>query len=143
MKVTVNGTNVFGMPLWSFPKIALPGVIGALAEQGFARAPAATEQMTEALSEMYSCNARGATNYGLKVFEIAHANTACALDFFAHLLASKSATDVLTLSAEQTRKAFDMATDQNKELWMLGQKLAAEVGDAARSRFAKVLHQAV
>jgi hypothetical protein len=33
----MNGTNGFAMPL-GFAKIALPGVIGELAEQGVARA---------------------------------------------------------------------------------------------------------
>ncbi|MGY3588309.1 phasin [Bradyrhizobium sp. USDA 4341] len=142
MKVTVNGTNVFGMPLLSFPKIGLPGVIGDLAEQGFARAQVASKQMTEALGEAYSCNARGATDYGLRVFEISHANAASALDFFVQLLGSKSAADVLTLSTEQARKAFDLASDQNRELWALGQKLARETSEPVKKHFAKVLHQA-
>jgi phasin len=149
VKVTPNGTNVFGMPLLDFSKIALPGVSGELAEQGLARAregcekiKAASEEMTEALRETYSSNARGATDYGLKVFEISNAHAASALDFFAHLLGSKSATDVVALSAAQARKAFDTATDQNKELWALAQKLAAETGEPIRKHVTKVLHQA-
>ncbi|WP_224741746.1 phasin family protein [Bradyrhizobium sp. 2S1] len=142
MKVTVNDTNVFGMPLLSFPKIGLPGVIGDLADQGFSHARAASGRMTEVLGETYSCNARGAADYALKVIEISHANAASALDFFAHLLGSKSAADVLTLSTEQARKAFDTASDQNRELWALGQKLAAETSEPVRKHFAKVLHQA-
>ncbi|MGF6307815.1 phasin [Bradyrhizobium sp. i1.8.4] len=142
MKVTTNGTNIFGMPLLDFPRVALPGAIGDLAEQGLVRAQAASKQMTEALGEAYSCNARGATDYGLKVFEISHANAASALDFFVHLLGSKSATDVLTLSTEHARKAFDMASDQNKELWALGQKLATETSEPVKKHFARVFHQA-
>ncbi|MFB9264351.1 phasin family protein [Bradyrhizobium erythrophlei] len=142
VKVTVNGTNIFGMPLLGFPKIALPGVIGDLAEQGLARARATSEQMTEALSETCSWNARGATDYGLKMLEISHANAASALDFFAHLLDSRSATDVLTLSTEQARKAFDMASDQNKELREIGQKLATEMAERVNKHFAGVLHHA-
>jgi phasin len=149
MKVTQNGTNDFGMPFLDFSKIVLPGVSGELAEQGFARAregyekiKAASEEMTEALRETYSSNARSATGYGLKVFEISYANAASALDFFVHLYGSKSATDVYTLSAAQARKAFDTASDQNKELWALTQKLATETGEPIRKRFTKVLHQA-
>ena len=58
MKVTLNGTNVFEMPLLGFSKFALPGVIGELAEQGAARAregyekiKVASEEMTEALRD--------------------------------------------------------------------------------------------
>ena len=94
------------MPWLDFSKVALPGVGRELAEQGLARAregcekiKAASEEMTEALRETYSSNARCTTDYGLKVFEISNANAASALDFFVHLFGSKSATDVLGLSA--------------------------------------------
>src|SRR5882757_4818333 len=149
MKVALNETNVFGMPLLGFPKIALPGVSFGLAEQGFARARegcekmrVASEAMTEALRETYSSNARSTTDYGLKVLEISNANAASAIDFFVHLLGSKSVADVYTLSASQARKTFDIASDQNKELWAIAQKLATETGEPIRDHFAKVLHKA-
>ena len=149
MKLTPNGTNVFGMPWLDFSKVALPGVGRELAEQGLARGregcekiKAASGEMTVALRETYSSNARSTTDYGLKVFEISNANAASALDYFVHLFDSKSATDVYTLSAAQVRKAFDTASDQNKELWALAQKLATETGEPIRKRFTKVLHQA-
>jgi hypothetical protein len=74
------------------------------------------------------------------VFELSNANAAATLDFMIHLCGSKSATDVLTLSAEQTRKAFVAASDQNRELWTLAQKLATETGEPIRKHFSKVLH---
>ena len=149
VKAGLNGANGFGMPLFGFPRIALPGVFGELAEQAGARAQegcekikAASEQMAEALRESYSTNAGSATNYGLKVIEISNANTASAIDFFAHLLGSKSVMDVFTLSAAQARKAFDTAFAQNKELRELAQKLATETGEPIRKHVAKVLYQA-
>lgn len=147
MKVTANGTNVFGMPLPDFSKFALPGIGGneqalARTREGFEKIRAASEEMTETLREAYSGNARSATDYGLKVLEISNANAAATLDFLIHLCGSKSATDVFTLSAAQTRKAFDTASDQNKELWALAQKLATETGEPIRKHFTKVLHPA-
>jgi len=148
VKAGLNGTNGFGMPLFGFPRIALPGVFGELSEQGVARAQegcekikAASEEMAEALREIYSSNARSATGYGLKVIEISNANTASAIEFFAHLLGSKSVTDVFVSSAAQARKAFDTASTQNKDLSELAQKLATETGEALRKHVAKVLHQ--
>jgi phasin len=144
-KAGLNGTNGFSMPLFGFPKVAF----GAFAEQGIGRAQegcekikAASEEMGEALRETYSSNAKGATDYGLKVIEISKDNAASAIDFFAQLLASKSMTDVFTLSATQARKVFDAASSQNKELWELTQKLATETGEPVRKRVAKVLHPA-
>ena len=147
MKVTLNGTNVFGIPLPDFSKIALPGVGGndqllARAREGFEKIKAVSEAMTEALRETYSSNARSATDYGLKVFEISNANAASALDFLIHLCGSKSPSDVFALSAAQTRKAVDTASDQNRELWTLAQKLATETGEPIRKHFTKALHQA-
>jgi phasin len=148
VKAGLNGTNGFVMSLFGFPRIALPGVFGELAEQGVARAQegcekikAASEEMAEALRETYSSSARSATGYGLKVIEISNANTASAIDFFAHLLGSKSVTDAFTLSAAQARKASDTASAQNKDLWELAQKLATEAGEPIRKHVGKVLHQ--
>jgi phasin len=146
MKAGMNGTNGFEMSLFGFPKIALPGVIGELAEQGVARAQqgcekfkVASEEMAEALRQTYSINAKSTTDYGFKMFEISNANTASAIDFFAHLLGSKSVTDVFTLTVEQARKAVDTASAQNKELFGLAQKLATETGEPIKKHFAKVL----
>ena len=138
MKTDLNGTNGFALP-----------VFGALAERGLARAKEgcekikiASEQMTEALSETYSANAGSATSYGLKVIEISNANTAAAMDFFVHLLGSKSVTDVINLSAEQARKTFVATSAQNRELWELAQKLATEASEPVRKRVASVFQKA-
>ncbi|BBO05040.1 MULTISPECIES: phasin family protein [Bradyrhizobium] len=146
-KLPPNGTNVFAMPWLDFSKVMLPGVGRELAEQGLARAregcekiKAASEEMTQTLRETYSSNARCTTDYGLKVFEISNANAASALDFFVHLFGSKSATDAYTLSAAHARKAFATASDQNRELWGLAQKLATETGEPIRKHFTRVLH---
>jgi phasin len=146
VKVEVNGTNGFGMPLLGFPKTAL---FGELAEKGIAHAQdgcekikAASGEMAEALRETYSSNAKSANDFGLKVIEISSANTASAIDFFNHLLGSKSVTDVLTLSTAQARKAFDIASAQNKELRELGQRLAAETGEPIRKHVSKALYRA-
>lgn len=147
MNLPPNGTNVFAMPWLDFSKAMLPGVGRELAEQGLARAregcekiKVASEEMTQALRETYSSNARCTTDYGLKMFEISNANAASALDFFVHLFGTKSATDAYTLSADHARKAFDTASDQNRELWALAQKLATETGEPIRKHFTRVLH---
>jgi phasin len=148
VKVAADVSNGFALPLFGFPKTALSGLFGELAEQGVARAQegcekmkAASGEMAEALRETYSSNARSASDYGLKVIEISNANTASAIDFFVHLLGSKSVTDVLSLSAAQARKTFEAASSQNKELWELGQKLASETGEPIKKHVAKALHQ--
>lgn len=146
MKVTTNGTNVFAVPLPDFSKITMAGFgneqVAERTRQGFEKIKAASDEISEALRETYSSNARSTTDYGLKVFEISNANAAAAIDFLIHLCGSKSANDVFRLSAAQTRKAFDTASDQNSELWALARKLATETGEPIRKHFTKVLQQA-
>jgi phasin len=145
VKANLNGTT----DLSGTNGFALPGVFGALAEQGIARAQAgcekikvASEQMGEALRQTYSANVGGATSYGLKVIEISNANTAAAMDYFIHLLGSKSVTDIISLSAEQARKTFDATSAQNRDLWDLAQRLAAEASEPARKQVARVFQKA-
>jgi phasin len=134
VKASLNGTTTAN----GAKGFALPGVFGALAEQGVARA----QEMAETLRETYSANAESATSYGLKVIEISNANTAAAMDFFVHLLGSKSVTDVFALSAAQARKTFDATSAQNRELWDLAQKLAAEAGEPVRKHVGKIFQKA-
>jgi phasin len=147
-KTGVSTANGFGMAPFGF-KLAFPGTFGEFAEHGVARAQegcekikGASQGMAEAFRETYSSTAKSATDYGLKVIEISTANTTAAIDFFAHLLGSKSVTDVVTLSAAQARKGFDAASAQNKELWELGQRLAMETGEPVRKRVTQALQRA-
>jgi phasin len=145
VKVEANVSNGFTLPLFGFQKTAL---FGDLAEQSVARAQegcekmkAASGEMAEALRETCSSHARSASEYGLKLIEISNANTAAAMDFFAHLLGSKSMTDVLSLSAAEARRTFEAASWQNMELWKLGQNLAAVTSEPLKKHVAKALHQ--
>jgi phasin len=128
---------------------ALPGMFGAFAEQGIARAQAgcekmkaASEQIGETLRDTYSASAESATSYGLKVIEISNANTAAAMDFLVHLLGSKSVPDAISLSAEQARKTLVATSAQNRELWELAQKLSAEASEPVRKHAASVFQKA-
>lgn len=148
VKAGPNGANGLGLPLFGF-KAAWPGLFGEMAEQGVARAQegcakikSASEGMAETMRESYSSTARSATDYGLKVIEISNANAASAIDFFAHLLGSRSVTDALALSATEARRGFETASLQNKQLWELGQKLAMETSEPVRKRVAQVLERA-
>lgn len=145
VKAEVNGTNGFGMPWFEFPKNAF----GEMAERGVSRAQercekikALSEGIAGALSEAYASNAKGAADYGLKLIDFSKTNTASAMDFFSHLLESRSVVDVVTLSATEARKAFDAAAAQNRELFDLAQRLARETGEPIRKHVASALQQA-
>jgi phasin len=157
MKVEVNtnppNANVqageqpgFDMPLFELPKMAMPGFFRGIAENSVARVKencekmkAASGEMADVLRETFSTNAKGAADYGIKIIEISSVNTTSAFDFLANLMGKKSPSEIMTLSAAQAHKNFDVASAQNKELWDLAQKAATETAEPIKKSVARVL----
>src|ERR1700732_130699 len=155
MKVEVNTdpANVqagekrgFDMPLFELPKMAMPEVFRGIAEHSVVRVKencekmkAASGEMADVLRETYSTNAKGAADYGIKVIEISNDNTTSAFDFFTNLMGTKSLSEIMTLSAAQAHKNFDVASAQNKELWDLAKKAAIETAEPIKKSVARAL----
>jgi phasin len=146
-EVSGSGKRGFDIPLFAIPGIS--GIFSGFAEQGVARAKescekmkATSEEIAEIVKETYSTNAKGAADYGAKVIEISGENTNSAFDFFTHLMETRSVSDIVSLSAAQSRKTFEAATVQNRELWELAQRVATETAEPIKKSFAKVLQKA-
>jgi phasin len=136
----------FDMPLSELPKMAMPGFFRGIAENSVMRVKencekmkAASGELADVLRETYSTNAKGAADYGLKVIEISSVNTTSAFDFFTNLIGTKSLSEIMTLSAVQARKNFDVTSAQNKALWDLAQKAAIETAEPLKKSVARVL----
>jgi phasin len=157
MKVEVN-TNTpnansqakrgFDMPLFEFPRMAMSGVFRGIADHSVVRVKESCEKMKAAsgeladiLRETYSTNARGATDYGVKVIEISGVNTNSAFDFLTNLLDTKSLSEIIQLSATQSRKNFEATSEQNRALWELAQKVATETAEPIKKSFTRVLQK--
>jgi hypothetical protein len=54
-------------------------------------------------------------------------------------MGTKSLSEIMTLSAVQARKNFDVASAQNKELWELAQKAAIKIAEPIKKSVARVL----
>lgn len=138
----------FEMPLFELSKMAMPGVFRGIAEQSVVRVrencekmKAASGELADVLRETYSTNAKGAADYGVKVIEISSVNTTSAFDFLTNLMGTKSLSEIMKLSAAQSRKNFDVASAQNKELWDLAQKVATEAAEPIKKSVAKILQR--
>ena len=143
-KVEANEKRGFDMPLF-----AMPGIFRGIAEQGVVRArdnyekiKAASGEIAEILRETYSTNTKGAADYGVKVIEISGVNTNSAFDFLTHLMGMRSLSEIIQLSATQSRKNFEATSAQNKELWELAQKVATETAEPIKKSFTRVLQKA-
>ena len=138
-KTVKNSGSSFGPPNYEMPKLDLPTMevppaFRELADKGVAqardiyeKAKAATEQATNQLKEAYTTAAKGATDYNIKVIEIARANTNTAVDNAFELLGVKSLTEFVELSTKHARKQFEVITAQTKELAELAQKVTTEI----------------
>jgi phasin len=133
----------FDMPLF-----AMPRMFRGIAEQSVVRArdncekmKAASGEIADILREAYSTNAKGAADYGVKVIEISGVNTNSAFDFVSNLMDTKSLSEIIKLSATQSRKSFEVASAQNRELWELAQKVATETAEPIKKSFTRVLQK--
>src|SRR5271154_6912629 len=113
----------FEMPKFDMPKVEMPAAFRELAERGVAQAKdtyekmkAAAEEATDVLETTYSTATKGASDYGLKVIEVARTNTNAAFDYAGELLAAKTLSEVIELSSTHARKQFEALTAQSKEL---------------------------
>ncbi len=121
------------IPKINLPKMEVPAAFRELADNGVAqardnceKAKAATEKASDRLKDAYTTAAKGATDYNLKVIEIAGINTNTAIDNANELLGVKSLSEFVALSSAHARKQFEAMTAQTKELTELAQKVTAE-----------------
>ena len=98
----------------------------AEAKDTYEEAKAVTEKATNQLKHAYTTAAKGATDYNLKVIEIARANTNTAVDNAFELLGAKSPTEFVELSAKHAHKQFEAMAAQTKELTELAQKVTTD-----------------
>jgi phasin len=70
---------------------------------------------------------KGATEYNLKIIEIASTNTNAAFEHAQQLLGVKSPSEFVELSTAHARKQFDTMIAQTKELTELAQKVTTKI----------------
>ena len=116
--------------------IETPAAFREFAEKGLSQAKdsyekmkSAAEEATSLLEETYTCATKGATDYGLKLIEVARANSNAAFDYAGELLAAKSLSEVVELSTAHARKQFEAMSAQARELTALAQKVATEAAE--------------
>jgi phasin len=134
----------FEIPKFDMPKVEMPAAFREFAERGVAQAKdtyekmkAAAEEATDVLETTYSTATKGASDYGLKVIEVARANTNAAFDFAGEIMAAKTLSEVVELTSAHARKQFEQLTSQSKELSALAQKVATETAEPIRNGMSK------
>src|ERR1700691_2713189 len=139
----------FEMPKFDIPKVEMPAAFREFAERGVAQAKdtyekmkAAAEEATDVLETTYSTATKGASDYGLKVIEVARTNTNAAFDFAGQVMAAKTLSEVVELTNAHARKQFETLSLQSKELGTLAQKVATETAEPIKSGMNKAFAKA-
>ena len=105
----------------------------AQTKDNFKNAKAATEEAAHVLQQAYTVAAKGATDYNLKVFEIARFNTNAAFDYARELMGVKSLSEFVELSSARSRQQFETMTAQSKELATLAQRVSVESAEPLKT----------
>jgi phasin len=128
------GIPKFEMPKFDLPNMEMPEAFREMAERGaahardtYAKAKVTSEEASDLLQKTYATAAKGATDYNLKLIEIARTNTRTAFDYAHELLGVKSPSEFIELSTAHARKQFEAITAQTKELTELAQKVTTEI----------------
>jgi len=124
----------YGIPKFEMPKMEIPGAFPEMAEKGvehakdtYAKAKVASEEAADLLENTYTTAAKGATDYNLKLVEIARTNTRAAFDYAQELLGVKSPAEFIELSTAHARKQFEAMAAQTQELTEFAQKVTTEI----------------
>jgi phasin len=135
----------FEIPNFEMPKMEIPAAFREIAEKSVSQAKetyekmkSAAEEATDVLEDTYAAATKGASDYGLKVIEVARANTNAAFDFASQLMTVKSLSEMVELSTAHTRKHFESLTAQSKELAAIAQKVAVDSAEPVKESFGKV-----
>jgi len=120
----------------AFRELAEKGL--SQAKDGYEKMKSAAEEATSLLEDTYTTASKGATDYGLKLIEVARANSNAAFDYASELLAAKSLSEVVELSTAHARKQFDAFSAQGRELAALAQKVATDATEPLKDGMTRV-----
>jgi phasin len=137
------------MSKYEMPKMEVPAEFREMTDKGvahardtYAKAKVASEEAADLLESAYTTAAKGATEFNLKLIEIARTNNRAAFDYAHELLGVKSPSEFIELSTAHVRKQFDIASSQNRELCALAQEVAAEAAEPIKTGMSKAFNKA-
>ena len=138
-------------PKYEMPKygsMEMPAAFRDMADRGVAhakdaydKAKAATDDATNLFQQTYTAAAKSATDYNLKVIEIARLNANAAFDYAHELLGVKSPSQFVELSSAHARKQFEAMMAQSKELAAMAQKVTTETAEPLKTGVTKAFNK--
>jgi phasin len=112
------------------------------AKDNYAKMKSAAEEATSIMETTYTNATKGASDYGMKVVEIARVNSNSAFDLIAALLGARTFAQVVEISTAHTRKQIETLTEQVKELTALAQKVATHTAEPMKDGLSSLVKKA-
>src|SRR5262252_4440738 len=108
------------------------------ARDNYAKFKDAAESHNGTIEAVFTSASKGASAYSAKLMEFMKANTTANLDFAPSSSWAKSPSEALELWTSHTRKQFETASAQAKELVELVQRVAAETAEPIKASASKL-----
>jgi len=122
----------------------------ALVEKGivesranYAKLKTSADETSSAIEASYGAAKSGVIEFNVKAIEALKASADANFDFFKSLASAKSMSEYVTLHTEFTRKQFEAASTQSKELASLARKVADETVAPFKAHVSKAFKVAV
>jgi phasin len=112
------------------------------AKEHYAKMKTAAEDATSMLETTYANASKGCADYGLKVVEMARANSNASFDFATELLGARTFAQMIEISTAHTRKQIESLTAQAKELSSLAQKVATHTAEPIKDGLTTLVKKA-
>jgi phasin len=112
------------------------------AKEAYSKMKTAAEEATGILENTYANASKGASDYGLKMVEMARVNSNVAFDFAAELISARSFAQVIEISTAHARKQIELATEQVKELAALAQTVANHTAEPIKGGLTNIVKKA-
>jgi len=112
------------------------------AKDAYAKMKTAAEHATGMMETTYANASKGAADYGLKMIEIARANSNATFDFATELLGARTFAQVIEISTAHTRRQIESLTEQAKELTSLAQKVATHTAEPIKKGISTIVKKA-
>jgi phasin len=109
----------------------------------FAKAKSVANEATSAIEASYGAAKDGVVEFNLKAIEAIKASADANFELFKSLAGAKSISEFVTLQTEFSRKQFETAYAQSKDLAVLARKVADDAVAPIKAHVSKTLKIAV
>jgi phasin len=137
------------MPQFEASAAQATSVMREFAEKGLCQAKdtyskmkTAAEEATGILESSYANATKGASDYGLKMVEMARVNSNATFDFATELFGARTLAQLVEISTSHTRKQIELVTEQAKELASLAQQVATQATEPMKDGLANMVKKA-